>query len=266
VNAQPIPAPGYGASSHGLPHLSREFLCRAGLVAIFATIAHQLRWEWLQFLTSEAILRISASLGMATARMSVDTIRVQGQPFQFVIACTFVDVFMGSIPLLWDLKKSLLKNASWLVAAAMILFGFNVVRLEIGQVLYAHGASWTLADDVLGGFAYFTVWLFLWWQRSWELTPLSVAPVLRKNSVRAAGANAIKKKDKKAASPVLQRVRVDVYILEEGQFKRVQQVNSQAFRRVPKTQPDQSLKRGNSTTLINAETGQVPFREQNKAF
>ena len=60
--------------------------------------------------------------------------------------------------------------------------------------------------------------------------------------------NAIKKKDKKAASPVLQRVRVDVYILEEGQFKRVQQVNSQAFRRVPKTQPDQSPKRGNSTT------------------
>jgi hypothetical protein len=60
--------------------------------------------------------------------------------------------------------------------------------------------------------------------------------------------NAIKKKDKEAASPVLQRVRVDVYILEQGHVKRVQQVKSQAFRRVSETQPDQSSKRGNSTT------------------
>jgi hypothetical protein len=59
---------------------------------------------------------------------------------------------------------------------------------------------------------------------------------------------AIKKKDKKAASPVLQRVRVDVYILEQGQLKRGQQAWSQAFSRVPENQPDKSPEHGNSST------------------
>jgi hypothetical protein len=153
-----------------LPRLSGEFLCRAALVAVFATMAHQFRWEWLRFLTSEAILRISSFLGMAAARESFDTIRVPGQFVQFVIACTFVDVYMGSIPLLWDLKKTLLNNVSRLIAVAIILFGSNLVRLEITQILFAHRVSWTVADGLVGGFAYFAVWLFIWRQRSWELT------------------------------------------------------------------------------------------------
>jgi len=153
-------------------------LLRTVLVALFVVITYQFRWGWLRFATSEAILRISASLGTVSARLSFDTIRIQGQLFRVVIACTFVDVFMGSIPLLWNFKKSLLRNASRLTAAAIILFAFNVVRLEIAQVLYARGVSWTLADEVLEGFAYFAVWLFIWWHRSWELTRIySVAGV-----------------------------------------------------------------------------------------
>jgi len=44
---------------------------------------------------------------------------------------------------------------------------------------------------------------------------------------------AIKKKDKAAASRVLQRLRVDVYNLDQGHIKRVQQVWSTSFQRVP---------------------------------
>jgi exosortase/archaeosortase len=161
----------------GLPHLSAEFLCRAGLVAVFVVLTHQLRWEWLRFLTSEVILRVSASLGMTAARVSFDTIRVQGQLFHVVIACTFVDVFMGSIPLLWNLKKPLLRNASWLAAVAMIFFGFNLVRLEIALLFYFRGVPWIVADQVLGGFAYFVVWLFLWRQPTWEWIILPPAPI-----------------------------------------------------------------------------------------
>jgi len=139
--------------------LSREFLCRAGLVAVFVAACYQVSWQWLRFLTSECVLRISALLGMATERVSFDTIHVGNQAFQFVIACTFVDVFMGSIPLLWNLKKSVPRNIVWLIATAMVLFGFNVVRLEVAQVLYYRGVSWVFADEVLGGTAYFAVWL-----------------------------------------------------------------------------------------------------------
>jgi exosortase/archaeosortase len=106
---------------------------------------------------------------MATARVSFDTIRIQGQLFRVVIACTFVDVLIGSIPLLWDVRKPLLRNASRLLAVAVIFFGLNLVRLEIAQVLYFRGVPWTVADEVLGGFAYFAVWLFLWRQRTWRI-------------------------------------------------------------------------------------------------
>ena len=152
-----------------LPRPSREFLFRSSLVALFVLLTYCFPWQWLRFVTSAAILRISASLGMATARVSFDTIRIQGQLFRVVIACTFVDVFMGSIPLLWDVSKSLCRNGARLLAVAVIFFAVNLVRLEIAQVLYCRGVSWTLADQVLGGFAYFAVWLFLWRQRTWRL-------------------------------------------------------------------------------------------------
>jgi exosortase/archaeosortase len=178
VNEQPLVRRPTWPGAVKLPRLRREFLYRAGLVAIFVTLTHQFRWEWLRFLTSEAILRISASLGVAMARVSFDTIRVQGQLFQFVIACTFVDVSIGSIPLLWDLKKPLLRNVSWVLVVVTLLFSFNLLRLEMGYVLYARGLPWTVADGVLGGFAYFAVWLFIWSQRTWELTYPSRLPCL----------------------------------------------------------------------------------------
>jgi hypothetical protein len=170
VNAQQTFRLKAASATISLPRLSREFLCRAALVALLATMAHQFRWDWLRFLTSESVLRISSLLGMPGARVSFDTMFVNGQFVQFVIACTFVDVYLGSVPLLWDLKKTLLSNLSRLIVIAFIFFGFNVVRLEIAQILYAHGVSWDLADGVVGGFAYFAVWLFIWRQRTWELT------------------------------------------------------------------------------------------------
>jgi len=141
--------------------VGRAFVCRALLVALLVIVTHQFAWGWLRFLTSEAVLRLSASLGLGTQRVSADTIRVQGDLFRFVISCTFVDVVMGAIPLVWNLKKTISKNLLTVIALALSLFGFNVVRLEIGQLLYAYGAPWSVADDVLGGASYFAVWLLI---------------------------------------------------------------------------------------------------------
>lgn len=138
-----------------------SFLGRALFVVILVTMAHQFEWGWLRYFTSEAILQISAFLGMATDRVSFDTIRVQGQLFRFVISCTLVDVFLGTIPLVWNLQKSTSRNLSILAALAAALFTFNVLRLEIAQLLYARGMPWILADDVLAGFAYFAIWLVI---------------------------------------------------------------------------------------------------------
>ena len=169
MSSLPLLHPRLDLTAIRVPRLSRESLVRASVVAVFVLLTYQFPWRWLRFVTSVAVLRISASLGMATARVSFDTIRIHGEFFRVEIGCTFADVFVGSIPLLWDVRKSLLRNASRLLAVAVVFFGLNVVRLEIAQVLYARGVPWALADGVLGGVAYFAVWLFLWRQRTWPL-------------------------------------------------------------------------------------------------
>jgi len=145
-----------------------EFCSRVGLVAIFVAGAYQTSWDWLRLLTSECVLQISALLGMTTSRLSFDTILVGQHTTQYVIPCTFVDVFLGAIPLLWNLKNSAVRNFSLIVLSAGALFAFNVVRLEFAQILRYQGVPWSVADEVLGGVAYFLVWLTIWRLRSWE--------------------------------------------------------------------------------------------------
>lgn len=64
---------------------------------------------------------------------------------------------------------------------------------------------------------------------------------------KGAFAHAIKEKDKKATSPVLQRLRVDVYILDQRHLKKIQQVTSQVFERVPEKQPEKPKGENSST-------------------
>jgi hypothetical protein len=161
--------------------LHSEFLARATLVAFPVVLTHQLHWNWLRFATSEAVLRASAMAGLATERVSLDVIRVEGELFRFVTSCTFIDVCMGSIPLLWVLRKSLLWNASWLTLVQSMFMAFNLVRLVVAQILHARGLPWIIADQVIGGIAYFAVWLVIWSLRSWSFTAgdrLPVTPVV----------------------------------------------------------------------------------------
>lgn len=142
----------------------RGLMCRVLLTTILVILTHQFEWVWLRFLTSEAVLRGSALVGMATERFSFDTVGVQGEAFRFVVSCTFVDVFIGTVPLIWNLKRSILSNGCILVVTAIILFSFNILRLVTGHLLHAHGAPWIVADDLLGGMAYFFVALVIaWW-------------------------------------------------------------------------------------------------------
>lgn len=144
-----------------LPSLRVSFLLRVSLAVAFAFFAHLFNWEWLRFATSEVILRASACLGLASRRVSFDTIAIQGSFFQFVTSCTFVDVVIGSLPLVWNDKAALSRNLLRLGTTAAALFLFNVVRLEIGQMLFIYGAPWVVADSILGGISYFAVWLVL---------------------------------------------------------------------------------------------------------
>ena len=150
-------------------------LCRAVVLVLLVTVCHQFRWEWLGWVTSEAVLRMSTALGLSALRLSPDTIVVQGQAVRYVTSCTFIDVLAGAIALLWNIHVSLSANARKLLIAAALLFGFNLVRLEIAQLVHAGGISWETADGVVGGLAYFLVWLAIWRQCDWTARTTLVA-------------------------------------------------------------------------------------------
>jgi hypothetical protein len=138
-----------------------SFLVRVGVAVALGFLSHLLDWGWLCGATSEAILRTSSFLGFASHRLTFDTITIQGRYFQFEASCTFIDVVVGSLPLVWSGKSTLSKNLLCIAATSGALFLFNIVRLEIGQILYAFGAAWVIADSILGGVSYFAVWLVL---------------------------------------------------------------------------------------------------------
>jgi hypothetical protein len=152
----------------------RSILCRAGLVILFAAGTHQAKWQWLRFATSEAVLRMCDFFNIHGTRISFDVIKLGGEQFQYLISCTFVDVFLASVPLIWNVTISLIRNVAMVVAAGVLLFLFNAIRLETAVLMYLHGIPWIVADGVLGGVSYFIVWLVIWFTRSWELN--SVPP------------------------------------------------------------------------------------------
>jgi hypothetical protein len=157
-----------GLTKGKIPLPTLGFLFRAGLTAFLMIAAHQLRWGGMRFLTSEAILRLSAWLGMATVRNSFDTIQIQGELFQFGVSCTSVDVVLGTLPLIWRLDLSILRNLLRSAAVALALFGLNVIRLELGQFAHGHGVPWILAHEIPSGFALFAVWVAIWQSRDWQ--------------------------------------------------------------------------------------------------
>lgn len=146
-------------------------LYRMLLVALLVTAAHQMAWAGLRFITSEALLRASHSLGFLTARLSSDTVRVGDGSYSIVVSCTFIDVIVGAIPLLWISRRSVLFNAFGLMLWAQGLFIFNILRLETSFVLAASGVPWVVAHEVLSGFAYFAVWVAIgcWSDLRWSV-------------------------------------------------------------------------------------------------
>lgn len=147
---------------------AREVLLRLASVALCAATAHSCNWHYLTYGMSESVLRLSASVGIACQRVTNDTIVVRGEYFSIVTACTFADVYLGAVPLLWEMRKSIQANILRVFAFGLILFPLNVCRLEVAQLLHIVGVPWLLADEVLGGAAYFIVLRYLLKLHEWD--------------------------------------------------------------------------------------------------
>src|SRR5690348_10655113 len=84
------------------PASRKEIALRFLLCALAVILCYQFEWRWLRFLTSELQMRLDALLGMPHQRVAQDILLWKGTLYQYVNACTFVDVWFGAIPLMWN--------------------------------------------------------------------------------------------------------------------------------------------------------------------
>ena len=137
-------------------------LLRRGLVAAAVAFSYCFRWEFLRSWTAQANMLLDRWAGVYLLRISTDAVVWHGMIFRYENACTFVDVWLGSIPLLWNTRRGFGQNLRFLSLYTPVLFAFNVFRLSISDILFAHGVPWNIAHNVLSGVAYFVVWIWVW--------------------------------------------------------------------------------------------------------
>jgi hypothetical protein len=154
--------------------VSSSLVLRFALSALAVLICYQFQWEWLRAATSEWNLRLDALFGVHLQRISFDTVIYRGATYRYVIACTMADAFCGALPLVWNLRRTVMQNLSFIIAFAAGLFVFNVVRLSFSDILFARGLSWDWAHNVVSGVSYFLLWEWILSLKTFSLAPKPV--------------------------------------------------------------------------------------------
>ena len=147
---------------------SAQLVLRLVLLFFAVVLCYRLDWRWLKDITASLNLRLDHLAGVPLERVSIDTVRLGHEYFRYVIACTFADVWCAALALVWDMRQSIARNLEFLAAFTIGLFVLNVVRLSAADVIYAAGMSWSLAEGVIGGLAYFAVWLVILRRHAWQ--------------------------------------------------------------------------------------------------
>ena len=135
---------------------------RFALVPIAVAICYLFAWHFLRALTADLNVGLDSIFGLRLERISPEYVLWHGVLYRYVVACTMVDVWFGSLPLIWHLRRSMLQNLAWIVLFALGLLAFNIFRLSVSDLLFSAGLSWNLAHNAVSGVAYFVVWLWLW--------------------------------------------------------------------------------------------------------
>jgi hypothetical protein len=166
-----------------------ELAVRVALAAVAVVICYQFQWHWLRYVTSELNLRCDWLAGIPIRRLTFDTVTWNGVIYRYEIACIFADVWCGSIPLLWKLDRTIPQNLGRLALFSAALLAFNIARLSFSDVLYSWAVPWPIAHSLMGGVAWFLVWVWLW--RNLSLGGRPAFPVQSRAVIRIPGADSV---------------------------------------------------------------------------
>jgi hypothetical protein len=140
---------------------------RVALVAPFVLACYAFGWGAWRDAVCTTFVALSHVLGLPVQRVTPDTFLCLGHMYRFAIACTALDAFFGSIPLVWMERRSVLRNLLFLATYFGVLSGVNLARLAGGVWLYVRGTPWWLTHDVFAGVFYFGLFLWIAQRRGW---------------------------------------------------------------------------------------------------
>jgi hypothetical protein len=138
----------------------RVFFRRVGLAVAAVLLSLQFEWHTLRFLTSEAVLRMSAAFGLPIRRVAFDQLALRDTVIQFSVACTWISGLFGILPLL---RMRGPRNADVRRAAIFVLgfFLLNLLRIQLVILIYRPGMSWDLLHGCITGVSEFAVYLWV---------------------------------------------------------------------------------------------------------
>ena len=149
---------------------------RLVLAALAVLLCYQFRWDWLRALTCDWNVRLDALFGVHLQKIAFDAVVYRGATYRYVVACTMADAFCGALPLIWNLRHSIVRNLALIMAFAATLFVFNVARLSFSDILFAWGLSWNWAHNVISGISYFLLWEWILSLKTLSFAPKTVQP------------------------------------------------------------------------------------------
>ncbi len=145
---------------------------RIGLAPILVLGCYQFAWLAWRRLNCSIFLTIAQAAGISVERLSDVTFASMGRLLRWDIACTGLDAFAGSVPLLWETERSIGWNVGFFAAYFMGLMAANQARLVLGMWLYESGVPWWLSHEALAGVCYFALFLWIARRRVWKASTI----------------------------------------------------------------------------------------------
>lgn len=137
-----------------------ETWLRFGMVLLFVVLCYAFPWRVWRASVTAILIAVLQDHANSAISLTYDTFRYHGGTFQVGLSCTALDVFFGSLPLLWRRQRSLGHNLGFFGLYFLGLSAINLVRLILGFRLYAAGVSWFVAHELMSGLFYFGI--FIW--------------------------------------------------------------------------------------------------------
>jgi hypothetical protein len=142
-------------------------LLRLCLAPLFVLLCYQFEWSAWRASVCDLFVQLAAWTGIPAERVSPHSFTTGGRVYAFEIACTALDAFCGSIPLLWSVRRPWIRNLAFFAAYFAVLNAANLLRLDIGLAFYLHGVPWWLAHEAAAGVCYFVLFLWIANRRGW---------------------------------------------------------------------------------------------------